>query len=537
MTDQGEPQSRRAAREATGKPIKPKKQTPDAPASSSGTAGTGIRALIAKHPTAWLAGALGAAFLMLGTGAVFAGAAVAANSAAPVVLPTETARGPRDVPPQLAGALAVRTCMVSAIDPALGEFAGAVVDAATGELLFDRDASETAPPASAVKALTAAAALSVLGADHQLSTRVYQGTEPGSIVLVGGGDPTLSAVTDSYYPNAPRLADLAKQVNEQWKRINPPVVVVPDPPREEENGDEEEGEEGTEPHPSPTERPATTQQQITKVIVDVGLWSSADRWNQGWARGDQTTGTMAEVVPLMVDGDRADPKKAVSPRSTDPTGRAVTAFVRALGLDPMKVQVTAGSALTSRPLLGEVKSQPVKQLVGHMLRTGDNTLAEQLARVVSVEVDRGGAAASLTNVIGGALAQHGIDVSGLALSDASGVSAANAVPPQVIAGLMAKVASGNQTLAMMNDTLPVAGAKGGLEGRFGGDSAVVHGKVRAMPGAIDGAQTLAGLIIAADGTPLGFSFHAVGQGGVATDAALDTLTAAVFNCGSNLSNV
>lgn len=533
MTDQGEPQSRRAAREATGKPIKPKKQAPDAPASSSGTAGTGIRALIAKHPTAWLAGALGAAFLMLGTGAVFAGAAVAANSATPVVLPTETARGPRDIPPQLAGAQAVRTCMISVVDPALGAFAGAVVNAATGELLFDRGASETAPPASAVKALTAAAALSVLGADHQLSTRVYQGTEPGSIVLVGGGDPTLSAVADSYYPSAPKLADLAQQVNDQWKSINPPVVVVPDPPREE----EEEGEEGTEPDPAPTQRPTTTQQQITKVIVDVGLWSSADRWNQNWARGDQTTGTMAEVVPLMVDGDRADPKKAVSPRSTDPTGRAVTAFIRALGLDPAKVQVSTGSALTSRPLLGEVKSQPVKQLVAHMLRTGDNTLAEQLARVVSVEVDRGGAAASLTDVIGGALAQHGIDVSGLVLSDASGVSAANAVPPQVIAGLMAKVASGDQTLAIMNDTLPVAGAKGGLEGRFGGDSAVVHGNVRAMPGAIDGAQTLAGLIIAADGTALGFSFHAVGAGGEATDAALDTLTAAVFNCGNNLSNV
>nr|WP_227411804.1 MULTISPECIES: D-alanyl-D-alanine carboxypeptidase [unclassified Cryobacterium] len=424
--------------------------------------------------------------------------------------------------------------MVSAVDPALGSFAGAVVNAATGELLFDRSASDAAPGASAVKALTAAAALSVLGADYQLSTRVYQGTEPGSIVLVGGGDPTLSAATDSYYPNAPKLADLAEQVNAQWKLLNPPVVVVPDPPREE--NEDEEGDE-TEPDPAPTQRPTTTQQQITKVIVDVGLWSSADRWNQGWARGEQTTGTMAEVVPLMVDGDRADPKKAVSPRSTDPTGRAVTAFIRALGLDPAKVQVSNGSALTSRPLLGEVKSQPVKQLVGHMLRTGDNTLAEQLARVVSVEVDRGGAAASLTDVIGGALAQHGIDVSGLALSDASGVSAANAVPPQAIAGLMAKVASGDQTLAIMNDSLPVAGNKGGLEGRFGGDNAVVHGNVRAMPGAIDGAQTLAGLIIAADGTALGFSFHAVGAGGEATDAALDTLTAAVFNCGNNLSNV
>lgn len=60
--------------------------------------------------------------------------------------------------------------------------------------------------------LTAAAALAVLGADFRASTRVVAGAEPGTIVLVGGGDLTLSRLPsgqEPVYTGAAHLDDLA----------------------------------------------------------------------------------------------------------------------------------------------------------------------------------------------------------------------------------------------------------------------------------------------------------------------------------------
>ena len=69
-----------------------------------------------------------------------------------------------------------------------------------------------------LKILTAAAALAILGPDARLTTKVYKGAEPGSIVLVGGGDPTLNAGSKTVYDGAPTLADLAAQTKAAWEK-------------------------------------------------------------------------------------------------------------------------------------------------------------------------------------------------------------------------------------------------------------------------------------------------------------------------------
>src|SRR5215472_15853710 len=96
--------------------------------------------------------------------------------------------------------------------PALGKHAGAVVtDLDTGAVLFSRQAGSPFVPASNAKLLTAVAALSVLGPSARFTTRVVAGSRPGSLTLVGGGDPTLAAGppprTD--YPQPATLAALA----------------------------------------------------------------------------------------------------------------------------------------------------------------------------------------------------------------------------------------------------------------------------------------------------------------------------------------
>lgn len=71
-----------------------------------------------------------------------------------------------------------------------------VVDAKSGEVIFDRNGAKFATPASVTKLFSGAAALIALGADHRFQTHVYRrgklddGVVKGDLILVASGDLT-----------------------------------------------------------------------------------------------------------------------------------------------------------------------------------------------------------------------------------------------------------------------------------------------------------------------------------------------------------
>jgi D-alanyl-D-alanine carboxypeptidase/D-alanyl-D-alanine-endopeptidase (penicillin-binding protein 4) len=488
-----EPLSRRAVRGG-----------PDAGEPSTG----GLAAVIARHPRAWLFSTIAVVFVLLGTGAVFAGAAFGGQTSNAAALPSSgpkstkpTVEPPRPVPASLAAPARLRTCSIASLagDARLGKFEGSVVNAKTGEVLFDRSAGVPGATASVMKTLTTSVGLAILGPDYQFSTKVFAGTAPGSIVLVGGGDPTLSAGHGTVYSGAPTLTDLANQVNAAWSTAHP------------------DGE------------------QITSIVLDATMWNNSDAWDPSWPASERTQGYQPLIVPLMVDGDRANPAKQDSPRSADPVTAAGEAFQEALGESAVGAVLSKGAGSTGNPI-GEVKSQPLKVLIGQLLPVSDNTLAEMIARVSSKVAGAGGSAASLTGVYTKALAGYGIKTPGLVIKDGSGESPQNGVPPIVVSQLMAKVLAGGQNLSIIYNALPVAGKTGTLASRFTGANAVARGHVNAKTGWILGAYTLGGIIHAADGTELSFAFYALGSVKGTAMAALDTVTTGAYKCGDNLSN-
>jgi D-alanyl-D-alanine carboxypeptidase/D-alanyl-D-alanine-endopeptidase (penicillin-binding protein 4) len=439
-------------------------------------------------------------FLLLGTAAVFAGAAVGSNADAGPASPSSSADAGRPIPTVMPAASRLRTCSIAALatDPRLLAFSGAVMNATTGELLFDRGASTAVSQGSVLKVLTAAAALNILGPDATLATRVFEGSQPGTIVLVGGGDPTISqlpAGQESVYAGAPKLSALADQVDDNYSA------------------------------------------PITTIVLDSSMWSVGDKWDATWKRSEQTTGYLSEVTALQVDGDRQDPKAQVSPRSTDPVMRAGRLFAEELGLDPDDVTFTSGTAVTTKPLLGVVNSQPMSVLINQMLVASDGTLAESIARVVSRSMGMGGTAVSLDQAISSATSIYGVDTSGLTIHDGSGLSTANAVPPAFMAKFMIKVMQGATNLNIIYNSLATAGTPGALSNRFTGPNAIAKGAVIAKTGWLDTEYSLAGIINAADGTQLSFAFYAIGPG-IKENAktALDTLATGAFTCGGNTSN-
>ncbi len=450
------------------------------------------------------------AFVLLGTGSVFAGVAAGSSASATSVLvpsssPTPTTPPPRPVPAAVADPTHLRTCSIAtkAADPNLLTFEGSVINATTGEVLFDRNGATPSRTASVLKTLTSAAALAVLGPDYQLSTRVYEDTSPGAlpgtIVLVGGGDPTLSAGNGSVYRGAPTLSDLASRVKAAWATVHASDGVA-----------------------------------IAHLKLDSTLWNPADNWDPTWERSEQTQGYQPEITALMVDGSRANPSAQDSPRSNDPIGDAGKAFASALGISGLTVSTDAATH-GSTPL-GEVKSQPVRTLIAQMLPVSDNTLAEMLARVTSKVAGNDGSSASLAQVIPNALLSYGLKTTGVTITDGSGLSNNNAVPATFVAQLMAKVAAGGQNLNIIYDALPVAGKTGTLASRFSGANAIARGAVNAKTGWIKTEYALAGVIHSSDGTLLSFAFYALGAINSKTQPALDTITTAAFTCGNNLSN-
>ena len=150
--------------------------------------------------------------------------------------------------------------------------------------------------------------------------------------------------------------------------------------------------------------------------------------------------------------------------------------------------------------------------------------------------DSGGTAVSLNSIIPGALVNLGFNTTGVTIRDGSGLSASNAIPPLLMAQLMASVSTGAQGLGVIKSALPIAGQTGTLASRFTGDNAVARGHVIAKTGWINTSRTLSGWVEASDGSVLSFAFYALGP--VKADAmdALDTVATGLYNCGNNLSN-
>ncbi|WP_116449635.1 D-alanyl-D-alanine carboxypeptidase/D-alanyl-D-alanine-endopeptidase [Blastococcus litoris] len=362
-----------------------------------------------------------------------------------------------------------------------------VVDVASGDVLLDLDARDPAVPASTAKLLTAAAALVTLDPADTLETTVVAGASPGEVVLVGGGDPTLSRTAPSQsYPGAATVADLATQV----------VAAMP---------------AGT---------------PVTRIVVDNSLFSGA-LTASGWGTGDAPSTYAAPVTATAVDGARVSPGSQA--RSGQPGIDAGSALADALGAPG--ATVVLGEAPAGAETLATVHSAPISRLVEQTLSMSDNMLAEALARHVAIAEDLPATFEGGAQAITQALAGAGIDTTGVALFDGSGLSQSDRIPAAVLTEVVTSAADGTLagTSALLSG-LPVAGYDGTLFDR--GDAGAAPGTVRAKTGTLLGVHALAGTVVTTDGRLLAFAVVADGSGGeAAAEAALDDVAAALAGCG------
>ena len=233
-------------------------------------------------------------------------------------------------------------------DPNLGNLTGRITDAKTGQQIWEQRADMPMQPASTNKILTSAAALLTLDRDARVATTVYaadQNRMPGVVVLVGGGDPTLSAAppdVETWYRGAGRISDLADQVRKS----------------------------GLKP---------------TAVQVDTSLFTGPDM-APGWDPDDIAGGDISPIQSVMLDAGRIQPTTDESRRSLTPALDAGRALAVALGIDPAKVTFAPGPAAGRQ--LASVQSAPLMERLTQMMNASDNVMAEAIGREVAKATGR-----------------------------------------------------------------------------------------------------------------------------------------------------
>jgi len=425
----------------------------------------------------------------------------------PIANPTDTPSAtPTTSSQPSASPTSDRTCSVAAqvADKKLGTFSGVVINPATNEVLFDRNANLPGATASVLKLFTAAAALTSLGPNYVVDTKVFADpANPGTIILVGGGDPTLSATApgkQSVYKNAPKLSDLAIKVN-AWATAN--------------------------------------NVKIEKIILDSTLFAGgteASKWDPSWPASELTLGYQSQVTALQVDGDRARPYEGTSPRSKTPVMNAGRKFKAALGASAKGSALVEGIKPASAIEVAKVSSQTIDKWIKNMLLVSDNTQAEYLARLVSLKLGYDGSLGSIQMAIKKSLASTNIDLSTVVIKDGSGESPNNAIAPSTVAALMGLVLAGYGDFDVINQGLPISNESGSLASRYGGDNLDAAGKIRAKTGWIDKGYMLAGIIQSKDGTNLLFAVYALGDVKADAKDAIDNLVTGFYRCGNKLSN-
>jgi D-alanyl-D-alanine carboxypeptidase/D-alanyl-D-alanine-endopeptidase (penicillin-binding protein 4) len=384
-----------------------------------------------------------------------------------------------------------------------GSLSGVVLDGITGESLYMRDAQRGQLPASNVKLFTAAAAMLRMGPDRRMTTSVYRGSEPGSVVLRGGGDVLLGAgpAEPESIDGHAGLATLAEQALEALGPVSGPV----------------------------------------SVYVDDSLFTGPSL-NPSWLEGDVAAGEIAPVYPLAVGSARLFDG---GPRIQDAAASAAEAFRTALADagQARGIEVTDGVARGTAPagaaVLATVESATVAQQVAYMLRTSDNYLAEALARLTALAAGESASAAGGTEAIMAALDELGIPTAGMVLGDAAGLSPRTRVTPAQLAALVHTLISTDRPeLAKVLNGLPVAGLTGTLAERYRGDGTGAEyaggaGVVRAKTGTLNAVTALTGYAVSADGRLLVFSFIASGleSNTAMARAAVDGAAAVLAGCG------
>lgn len=408
----------------------------------------------------------------------------------------------------------------------LGKLYAYAVNLTNQKVLVNVRSNSQTPSASVMKTITAAAALKFVVKPREVGqldpytakTSVLSlASEPGTLILRGGGDHTLTRVgegsyTTYYLPgqHPVKLRNLASQA----------LAALP------------------------------ADQPITKIILD-DTFFKGPTWNPNWYAYSRTVGDASPITGLMVDAGRKNPDltdtKYSGYRVSDPTIQAGQYFKQWLGDRAAGAVLVKGKTPALATELTSGNSQPISNWIVHALKISDNTETEIIARHTELALGLKNNYASVQTMGKRLFTSFGVNASKLVMKDASGLAPTNRVTAKLLVALLTEAANPQSDIAALPSMMATSGS-GTLNGRFLNYNkttksyyrVIPAGAIRAKTGYIGSVYALAGLVTTPEGNQIAFAIFArsaPSEGftvGTGTKQAIDDVVEKLYLCGATL---
>ncbi|WP_318508969.1 D-alanyl-D-alanine carboxypeptidase/D-alanyl-D-alanine-endopeptidase [Bacillus sp. T3] len=402
----------------------------------------------------------------------------------------------------------------------------------SGEVLYQQNGDVRLKPASNLKLLTGAAALSVLGENYRFKTellksgKVKKGKLNGNLYLKGKGDPTLLKEDidemakkvreagikeisghligdDTWYDDVRYSLDLPWSDEQTYYGTQISALTVsPDCDYDagtiivEMQSGNAIGQPGKISLTPPTNYVKINNQTVT-ISPDGKKELSYER-----EHGENTV-TVKGTIPM----------KAAQEREWvgvwEPTNYAIELLNQALADNGVKVlgELKTGSTPKSAQLLSIHRSISLSELMGPFMKLSNNGIAEILIKEMGKVVKGEGSWEKGLEVLAERLEKFGLNPNTLVLRDGSGISHADLVPANEISKLL-YAAQKEKWFPVFLNSLPVAGNTtkeigGTLRKRM--KSPQLAGKIKAKTGTISTVSSLSGYVETQSGETLIFS--------------------------------
>jgi serine-type D-Ala-D-Ala carboxypeptidase/endopeptidase (penicillin-binding protein 4) len=390
------------------------------------------------------------------------------------------------------------------------------------ETLYAREAERYFIPASNVKLLTTAAALSELGAAHSFRTSVYQVADQPEVILrlVGRGDPGL---TDA------DLQQLAQQIARRGIRQIDRLIVDDRYFRGEGISPSWAWEDVQAGYGAPATSFMLNQNAIELTLTPQTLgqplrvtWQDpieAAHWqveNQSTTVAPPTSEaiqltrqgqpSILRVQGQLQAGSDATTESIAVPEPTQYFVRHFRQALATVGINLRQIETVNDDheAIGAETEIAAIASPPLATLLIETNQSSNNLYAEallrQLGTVVATE-ETSSLAAGLT-VVAESLSALGIDASGYVLADGSGLSRHNLSSPAALVQTLQTMANSPHA-ELYRESLAIAGISGTLRNRF--VDTPVQGNLFGKTGAMSGVAALSGYLEPVDYPPLVFS--------------------------------
>ncbi len=356
-----------------------------------------------------------------------------------------------------------------------------IVDPRTGDTIYSKNAGKLFMPASNMKIITSAAALTLLGPDYTYKTTfltdgpVRDSLLDGNLLVIGRGDPTIS---DNMRGVATTVMDaLADSVRAHGIR------------------------------------------QVTGVLARVGNAFPDSIHGYGWEWDDLGEYYGAGVDELIFNEGMAPTTLRPPPDTTrdslysgpakDPGTGYLSAFNDALVRKQINVEAGVMDSILPTPIkmdtLFTFVSLPMRNIIPALMKPSQNQIAEILLKTIGLERGGMGTSDSARKIVGQQLLAWGVQPDGFVIRDGSGLSRHDLVSPETIVKVLDRIQQ-DTAFAVYYNAMPIAGVDGTLKDRMKGTPA--EGNVHAKTGSLASGRSLSGYVTTVDGERLIFSILA-----------------------------